>query len=141
MYFLFIKMVIGYLIIRFLVFDIFNILKAINGSYCANSAIANIKMNKFVCSYISGYNLFASNNQSSLDQISIAGLVLTIISIVYFVLCKRKQTRLIRWLDRNNISQQNFSVLLEDIPLFIYDDDTDRDTIEYNYEVHIHQKL
>jgi hypothetical protein len=43
------------------------------------------------------------------------------------------------WLDRNNISQRDFSLLIEDIPLFVYKEGTKIDhktidKIEYNHE-------
>ena len=52
---------------------------------------------------------------------NILSLTLTIFSIIYFIVYRKKQARMISWLDRNNKSQKDFSILIEDIPLFIYE--------------------
>jgi hypothetical protein len=64
----------------------------------------------------------------------ILSLLLTILSIVYFIIYRRKQAQLIGWLDRNNKSQKDFSLLIEDIPLFIHEKNMKKDDVNYNYE-------
>ena len=59
----------------------------------------------------------------------ILSLILTILSIIYFILYRRKQSRLIGWLDSNNKSQKDFSLLIEDIPLFIYEKGMKKDKV------------
>ncbi len=38
---------------------------------------------------------------------------------------------MIAWLDRNNKSQKDFSILIEDIPLFIYEKGMKKDQVKY----------
>ena len=52
---------------------------------------------------------------------NILSLTLTIFSIIYFIVYRKKQARILSWLDRTDKSQKDFSILIEDIPLFIYD--------------------
>ena len=117
MYFAFIKAVIIYLIIRMLIFDSANIYFSISGHYCHS-----VSKESDNCSYttISGYNLNHLEDTQALNILDYCSLGLTIISIIYFIWYRKKQARMINWLDRNDKSQQDFSLLIEDIPLFIY---------------------
>ena len=130
MYFTFIKMATVYLLIRFLVFDIYNILASKDGHYCA-SLIGS----KEACAYtISGYNLKSAQDQDALNIIDILSLAFTLISIVFFLIYRKKQFRLRDWLDFNEVSQDDFSVLIEYVPRFIYEEDTTKEEIDYYYE-------
>jgi hypothetical protein len=62
---------------------------------------------------------------------NILSLTLTIVSIIYFIVYRKKQATMIAWLDRNNKSQKDFSILIEDIPLFIYEKGMKKDQVKY----------
>lgn len=117
MYFTFIKMAIIYLILRFLVFDLFNIMKSIDGGYCAE-----VSSSDEPCAYFrSGYNLKSAKDQDVLNIIDILSLSFTVLSIVFFLIFRKQQYQLRDWLDFNEISQDDFTVLIEDVPKFIYE--------------------
>lgn len=119
MYFTFIKMAIVYLIIRFLIVDIYTIIKSLNGDYCSTLASSGTGE---TCSYmVSGYNLKHPANQSDLNGIDILNLVLTVLSIVYFLFYRKLAYRLQSWLDYNDVTQDDFSLLIENIPSFLYE--------------------
>ncbi len=97
MYFTFIKMAIFYLIIRFLVFDVYTILVSSNGNYCEGKAVTAEP-----CAYtVSGFNLKANENQMALGALDILSLAFTIISIVFFLIFRKQQYKLRDWLDFN----------------------------------------
>ncbi len=86
MYFTFIKMAIIYLILRFLVFDLFNIMKSIDGGYCAE-----VSSSDDPCAYFrSGYNLKSAKDQDVLNIIDILCLSFTILSIVFFLIFRKQ---------------------------------------------------
>lgn len=118
MYFTFIKMAIYYLIIRFLVFDVYNIMVSKAGKFCSQATTEP-------CMFpISGFNLKDHEDQNVLNLLDILSLVFTVISIVFFVIFRKHQYKLRDWLDFNEISQDDFTVLIENVPRFIYDPDT-----------------
>ena len=132
MYFLFIKAVIIYLTLRLLIFDIANIIFSMNGHYCPS-----VQNSTDACAFtnISGYNLNTLQDQKALDYLDYFNLGLTILSIIYFYFNRKHQASLMNWLDRSDISQKDFSILVEDIPLLIYENkDTSIEQINYNHE-------
>lgn len=123
MYFQFIKMVIKYLIIRFLLFDLVNIILSQSGDYCSQALMwankesirSNLPVSETdICFFttMSAFNLKSAANQSLLNILDICSLVMTFCTIAYFVLYKKYEYKLVSWLDSNNVSQQDYSVLL-----------------------------
>jgi len=60
LYFTFIKMVIAYIVARFLIVDLYNLVTNFNGRYCALLAVKHSRLEKacttFFISILSGYN-------------------------------------------------------------------------------------
>lgn len=131
MYFVFVKAVILYLVFRLLILDIVNIYLSIYGHYCSS-----VQKTTDTCSYTttSGYNLNTLEDVQALNILDYCNLGLTIVSIIYFTMYRKKQARLINWLDRNSKSQKDFSILIEDIPLFIYEEGMVKTDVDYKYE-------
>ena len=118
MYFTFIKMVIAYLTIRFLIFDIYNILASMNGEYCSNLMASG---SQDLCDRtISGYNLKSAANTSELNVLEWLSLAFTIISIVFFYVFRRILNEQKNRSRSIHFSQDEFSILIEDIPPFIF---------------------
>jgi hypothetical protein len=87
MYFCFIKMVIVFLLLRFLVFDIYNIIVSNYGSYCSNYQLTHTTQQ--CVTVMSGYNLKAAADQSQLNVMDILNLVFTVLAIVLFILFRK----------------------------------------------------
>ena len=74
---------------RFLVFDIYNILASMEGEYCSDLMS---KGEDNLCSItISGYNLKSIKNTNQLNILDILSLVFTIVSIIFFYLFRNIQ--------------------------------------------------
>ena len=119
MYFTFAKMAIFYLLLRFLLVDLFTIIVSINGGYCATFAVANVNS---PCTFtVSGYNLKSVSGQKYLNILDILNLILTITSMVFFNIYRKIFYKLQNWLDYSDISQEDYSVLIENIPIILED--------------------
>ena len=70
---------------------------------------------------MSGYNLKNAVNQAAINIIDILALVYVILSIAFFLIFRKKLDEIRDWLDFNIVSQDDFAVLVEDIPTFIFD--------------------
>jgi hypothetical protein len=103
-----------------------------HGDYC--SALASSAGGETCSSLVSGYNLKHPANQSDLNGIDILNLVLTVISIVYFLFYRKLAYRLQIWLDYNDVTQDDFSILIENIPSFLYQTGAKKEEISYDYE-------
>jgi len=122
MYFTFVKMVILYLALRFLIADLFTIIVSTGGSYCAN--YNSLNPNNPCTFTVSGYNLKSSSSQQYLNVLDILNFVLTILSMIFFIVYRRVFFKLQNWLDYNDVSQEDFSVLVENIPILLEDSNT-----------------
>lgn len=60
---------------------------------------------------------------------------------MFFLIYRKKQFRLRDWLDFNEISQDDFTVLIEYVPRFIYEEDTTKAEIDYYYEYEIKDRI
>ena len=119
LYFIFIKMVIFYITIKFLIVDAFTIYAGMQGSYCTNLAAHSAHK----CAYtISGYNLKAIADQHFLNIMDILTLVFVVFSIIYFMIFRKSFNKIRDWLDFNIVSQDDFTILVEGIPNIIYDE-------------------
>ena len=119
LYFIFIKMVIFFLILKFLIVDAYTLYSSLHGNYCANYHTSTGK----ICAYtMSGYNLKAAADQHLINVIDILALVFVLVSCVFFLVSRKRLNKIRDWLDFNIVSQDDFAVLVEDIPTFIYDD-------------------
>jgi hypothetical protein len=128
MYFTFIKMCICYLLLRFLICDAFNMFTSYLGHYC--------KQNPKQCggdynSYLSGYNKHTPEDAAFVDLVSYLNIAVTVASIVYFYYCRKYQYKIFSILEHSQISQEEFSILIENIPIFIYDETTTKDEVKF----------
>lgn len=135
MYFNFIKMAIIYLVFRFLIVDIFAIIKSIDGHYCSSLLSPGfVYSSEYLCSYsLSGYNLKSPEDESQLNMLDILNLVLTVVSIVYFILYRKASYKLQEWLDYNDVTQDDFSVLIENIPKVLYSKGDSKQDAQYDH--------
>jgi hypothetical protein len=135
MYFTFVKMVVLYLALRFFIVDLFTIIVSIGGGYCTAYAAAHVNN---PCAFtISGYNLKTAADQKYLNFLDILNLVLTIFSIVFFNVYRKVFFKLQNWLDYNDISQEDFSVLVEDIPILLEDKCDEKVETSRNIEIQL----
>jgi hypothetical protein len=117
---------------KFVVVDAYTLFASMHGNYCANLHTSTGK----VCAYtLSGYNLKAAADQHLINIVDILSLVFVILSMIFFSLFRRQLNKIRDWLDFNVVSQDDFSVLVEDIPMFIYDDGTKKDDIAFDMKV------
>jgi len=66
-----------------------------------------------------------------MDFVDYLNIGVTIMSIVYFYFCRRFQFKINNLLEYSNITQDDFSILIENIPIFIYEGDTDIKNIKF----------
>ena len=103
MYFTFAKMVIIFLVIRFLVVDIYNVAASAGGHFCSQYALSHTK--ELCALTLSGYNLKSVQDQGKLNVLDILNLLLTVLSIVYFAIYRKLVYKLQNWLDYNDVNQ------------------------------------
>jgi hypothetical protein len=94
-------MVLFYLLIRLIIFDIFNYISSLGGKFCSKNSEGTdgCRQNNFLNT--SGYNLKDIENQQVLQILDILSLVFTIGSIIYFTVVRKQMYKLISWLDFN----------------------------------------
>lgn len=129
LYFIFVKMVILYLVLKLLVLDAFTLYSSMHGNYCTQLHLANPK---HLCAYsLSGYNLNSAANQAAINTIDVLALAFTLLSIIFFLIFRKQLGKIRDWLDFSVVTQDDFAVLVEDIPKFIFDEDTTKDQVKF----------
>ncbi len=123
-------MCIYYLIMRFLICDAYNMWTSYHGHFC--------KENPKQCtgdynSYLSGYNKHTHQDAGLVNIVDYLNIAVTIGSIIFFYFCRKHQYRVNCILDHRDISQDDFSILVEQVPLFIYDDETTNQNVKFEY--------
>jgi hypothetical protein len=132
MYFTFIKMTIYFLLLRFFLFDLYTLYLSSFGQYCSNLYQAGSK-DPCVLS-ISAYNLKAASNQGQLYKIDLLSFVYVVVTILFFLAFRKilnRQKNL--FIPFPFFKDSSFSILVEDIPPFIFDDETPKTNISYQY--------
>lgn len=115
LYFSFIKMVTWYMLIRFIVFDLYNLYLSVFGEYCAK---LNRSHSTDLCSITSsGYNLKGNTDTHVLDILNFA---FTLISIAYFINFKNFQEEQRIDARHESVNEEDFSVILQNVPAVIY---------------------
>lgn len=66
-----------------------------------------------------------------LNILNILALVFTVFSVIFFIVFRKKMAKVRDWLDFTTISQDDYTVLVEDIPKFIFDEGTTKSNVEY----------
>jgi hypothetical protein len=92
MYFLFIKMSIGFLLLRLLIFDIYSLYASTLGKYC-EQLIAQGSTDLCVVT-TSIYNLKAAENQEQLNVMAVLSFVSTVILITFCVIYRKMISQL-----------------------------------------------
>jgi hypothetical protein len=124
-------MVIFYLMLRFLVFDAYNLYSSSYGQYCPELAAERVQ-NQCIYS-LSGFNLKSSANQSNLNVLDILSLLFTILAIIYFIIFRRLAFTLVHWLEYVELSEETFTAQIQNIPRFIFEADTTKRNVSFNY--------
>jgi hypothetical protein len=122
LYFIFIKMVICFLLLRLVVFDAYSLYVSSRGQYCAMREAARAK--PFCVWTLSGYNLKSAYDQPSLDVLDILALAFTIVSIAYFIAFRKHAYKKYHWLEyydltENTHTEEAFTLFLKNVPPFI----------------------
>jgi len=129
MYFMFIKMVVIFLLIRLLLFDIYNLYLSNYGNFCNNRTGNEQCVIRF-----SAYNLKADGNQQDLPGLDGLSFVYVLVGIVLFVIFRKiinKQKNL--FIPFPFFRDNNYTIFLEDIPPFFFDDHTGKNQTDYHY--------
>jgi hypothetical protein len=125
LYFTFIKMVIGFMVTRFIIVDFYNLLTSFNGRYCALLAAKHSKLGQvcttFLIDILSGYNKHAKEDRHAMNTLAILSLIFVVISIAYLIWYQLDSYKLYYFLENNDLSQDDFTVLVENIPSIIFD--------------------
>lgn len=132
MYFVFIKMMIAFLILRFLIFDIYTMVVSINGNYCAN--LFSSGSSKFCVIVMSAYNLKAAKDQVKLNIIDYVSLGYVVLSIIFFIIFRKiviKQQD--RYITFPFFHDSYYSILIENVAPFIWREDTNNKEVSYQY--------
>lgn len=115
LYFSFIKTVTWYLLIRFILFDLYNMYMSMYGDYC--SSLKSDKSSDLCSITVSGYNLKGNEDTHVLDLLNFA---FTLVSIAYFIHFKNFQEEQRIEARHESVNEEDFSVILENIPIIIY---------------------
>lgn len=89
LYFSFIKRIIGYFVLRFLVFDLYNLYISMYGDYCSN--ILKSSSTDLCTITYSGYNLKGTKHLQGTNVLDLLNFIFTLLAIIYFILFKRFQ--------------------------------------------------
>lgn len=92
-------------------------------------------------SYLSGYNKHASQDGEAMDIVAYLNVGVTVASIIFFYFCRKYQFKLNSILEHSNVSQDEFSIYIENIPIFIYEEETTTDDVKFEYENFIKNKI
>ena len=110
-------MVMVYLVLRFIIFDIATIVMSLSNNYCNN--LTNTT-DKCIIGY-SGYNLNSEADQSRLFILDILNSVFVVVALALFVLFRKilnKQKNL--FVPFPFFKDSNYTILLEKLPHFFF---------------------
>lgn len=119
LFFCFVKLLITQLVMRFVIMDAYNLYTNYLGTYCSEPAQVN---SKHVCKTL-WVDLSATPNKNTFhDQhyfitLDYLNFVLTIVSIIFCLYGRAKLYVLYNQLETWDVTQDDYSVLIEDIPI------------------------
>jgi len=123
MYFKFIKVVIYFLILKFLIIDVYATFIGVSGTYCSElQKRGETDLCIFTASFV---NLKTIEDQKKLVNLDYLSCAFTVVSIVFFLYFRTNMKKYYSWLDNcSEVSQENYSIFLENIPMpeEIYED-------------------
>ena len=116
MYFKFIKVVIYFLLLRFLIIDLYTIFIGAGGAYCSQ---LQRQGSTDLCIFTASFaNLKTSEDQRKLVMLDYLSCAYTVVSIVFFLYFRTNMKKYYSWLDNcSEVSQENYSIFLENIPM------------------------
>lgn len=119
---------------RLLIVDFYNLLTSFNGKYCALLASKHSKLGRvcttFFIDVLSGYNKHAKEDREAMNILAILSLVFVGVAILYLVWYQLDSYKLYYFLENNDLSQDDFTILIENIPSVIHD--SEHRTMEQN---------
>ena len=107
-----------YLILRLLVVDAYNMYSSYYGHYCTAHSFLCVS---YVKSFLSGYNDHDERDADFQIYTQILHFVLTLLSIPFFAYCRLRFVRVSEFLDTMDITDDDFSIMVQDIPPIIRD--------------------
>ena len=118
-------MVIVFMVVRFVIVDFYNLVTSFNGKYCALLAAKDYNLGKacttFLIDILSGYNKHAKEDREAMNTLAVLSLLFVVVAIAYLIWYQLDSYKLYYFLENNDVSQDDFTVLIENIPSLIYD--------------------
>jgi hypothetical protein len=102
LYFTFVKMCVYFLLLRFLVSDLYNLWTSGQGHYCERNPR---QCSGDFYSFLSGYNKHTEQDVHLVDTLGLLNIALTVLSVVFFYFCRKYQYRLYAFLKRSETTQ------------------------------------
>lgn len=116
LYFTFVKMLITYMIVRFLMLDLYNIVTSFKGRFCTFMSADSFYLGQYCTSFTLGPLANLSKHAKTTLQTStvLAYLSLTfvVLSIAYFIWYEHYAYNLYYYLENNQVTQDDFTVLI-----------------------------
>jgi hypothetical protein len=107
-------MAVIYLLIRFLITDIYNLISSTLGSYCNDSSNDCSTLAK-----LSAFNKKTQEDEGMVNVVDILNMICAIVSIVFFILYRKFQFKIYNIAETSSFSQDDYTLLVENIPIFI----------------------
>jgi len=89
----------------------------------------------------SGYNLKSVKDQNYLNVIDVLNLVFTFVSIGYFLGMRKILYQFENYSKMDNFADDDYTILVENIPPFFFDDKTTIDQANYSYRKSIEKEF
>ena len=123
LFFCFVKLVISFLVLRFLLFDLFNMYANVQGGYCTEEPqVSSLSIcNSPFIDIFSTPNRSTPKGQHFFIGSDILGLLFTMISIFFFIYGRVKLFQLYLMLESWDVTEDDYSILVEDIPLIPFE--------------------
>lgn len=131
MFFSFVKMLIIYLLMRVIVVDGFNVITNISfGNKCElENSLGDHLCAKSFFTLTSAYNKI--NREDMIDVLDILNLITIVLSIIFFLIYRKRQYEIYDSIDTNQQTQDDYSILIENIPILDLPADAEEITIDY----------
>ena len=118
LFFCFIKLVISFLLLRFLILDVYKLWANYHGSVCALGRLDWMDKicTNWLVSVLSTYNNMVADSEILFERIDLLSLIVTVVTIIFFIYGRIKLRQLYWLLQRSDVTEDDFSILIEDIP-------------------------
>ena len=132
MFFTFIKMCIVYLLLRFLLTDGFNVITNFMATFCSRDDVDLCGKNSFAKSSL--YNKMTPTSEKLIVIVDILNLATVVVSILFFFFYRKYQYGIYSLLDSNAHTQDDYTLFVENIPVFMAVETTQSGKISFEYE-------